>query len=604
MLKKYKKIFIDFIKSFYKQKSIQYMLSVSFTIIAVVGFIFIGTSLIIRFSTSNRKITEDYNKKIIDQINYNLDSYIRNLMQVSNSLYYSVIKKTDLESKSLDYEMNLLYEANREHIVSIAVFKENGTLVSATPVSSLKKTATPQYENWFINAIKQIENMHFSTPHVQNLFEDSDYKYKWVVSLSRGVDITTAGETESGVLLVDMNFSGIEQICKNVNLGETGYIYLVDRDGEIIYHPRQQLIYSNLEKENNLKIVTYEDGTYIDKLDGRKRLTTVKTLGYTGWKIVGVTPMNETFANSSQIILFIFFVIFLAIILLIFANIFISSKIADPIKALEKSVKELEEGSQNVDIVIGGSYEIQHLGKTIKSMVEQMHRLMDSIMIEQELKRQSELDALQAQINPHFLYNTLDSIVWMVENEKHKEAITMVTSLAGFFRISLSKGKNIISVKDELKHAENYITIQHMRFKDKFKFNINAENEVLNFATMKLVIQPLIENAVYHGMEFMDGDGEITVNAYKKDNELYIDIIDNGMGIPPEIVETLLTHESKTKGKGSGVGLKNVQERIQIYFGKEYGLTILSEPDEGTLIRIHLPCISIDDVCFGGAKDV
>lgn len=575
------------------------MLSLSFTIIAVVGFVFIGTSLMIRFSTANRKITEDYNKRIVDQVNYSLDSYIRNLMQVSNSMYYSVIKNTDLAEESLDEKMNLLYEANREHIVSIAVFKEDGQLVTATPLSKLKKTAQPQNEDWFQNATGQIENLHFSTPHVQKLFDDVDYKYKWVVSLSRAVELTTGGEIESGVLLVDMNFSGIEQICKNVNLGQTGYIYLIGRDGEIIYHPRQQLIYSNLLSENNSEFSGVEDGNYVDILDGQKRLTTVKTLGYTGWKIIGVTPINETFADSSQITIFILFVVFLAIILLVFANTFISAKIADPIKALENSVKELEKGAENVNIAIGGSYEIQHLGKTIKSMVEQMHKLMGDIVFEQELKRQTELDALQAQINPHFLYNTLDSIVWMVENERYQEAITMVTSLAGFFRISLSKGKNIITVKDELKHAENYITIQHMRFKDKFTFKINADEEVMDFVTIKLVIQPLIENAVYHGMEFMDGDGEIIVNAYKKDNELYIDVIDNGMGIPPEIAEQLLTKGSRAKGKGSGVGLKNVQERIQIYFGKEYGLSIISEPDEGTLIRIHLPCININEIYSG-----
>ena len=595
MKNRFKK-YIDKISCFYREKSIQYMLSLSFTIIAVVGFIFIGTSLIIRFSTANRNITEDYNKKIIDQVNYNLDSYIRNLMQVSNSMYYSVIKNTDLSEKNIDEAMNLLYEANREHVVSIAVFNENGELIAATPISKLKKTATPQNEDWFINATKQIENLHFSTAHVQNLFEDIDYKYKWVVSLSRAVELTNNGEISSGVLLVDMNFSGIEQICKNVSLGETGYIYLVDRNGELIYHPRQQLIYSNLVKENNFQVAQYEDGNYVDEIDGNKRLITVKTLGYTGWKIIGVTPVNETFINFTQITIFILFVVFLAIILLVFANMFISAKIANPIKALENSVKELEKGSQNVDIAIGGSHEIQHLGKTIKSMVEQMHKLMGDIVYEQELKRQRELDALQAQINPHFLYNTLDSIVWMVENERYNEAITMVTSLAGFFRIGLNKGKNIITIKDELKHAENYITIQHMRFKDKFTFKINADENVLNFATIKLIIQPLIENAVYHGMEFMDGDGEIIVNAYKKDNELYIDVIDNGMGIPPEIVDKLLTHESRSKGKGSGVGLKNVQERIQLYFGKEYGLSILSEPDEGTIIRIHLPCIEINQI--------
>ena len=300
--------FIEKISGFYRKKSIQYMLSLSFTIIAVVGFVFIGTSLMIRFSTANRKITEDYNKRIVDQVNYSLDSYIRNLMQVSNSMYYSVIKNTDLAEESLDEKMNLLYEANREHIVSIAVFKEDGQLVTATPLSKLKKTAQPQNEDWFQNATGQIENLHFSTPHVQKLFDDVDYKYKWVVSLSRAVELTTGGEIESGVLLVDMNFSGIEQICKNVNLGQTGYIYLIGRDGEIIYHPRQQLIYSNLLSENNSEFSDVEDGNYVDILDGQKRLTTVKTLGYTGWKIIGVTPINETFADSSQITILIIYI--------------------------------------------------------------------------------------------------------------------------------------------------------------------------------------------------------------------------------------------------------------------------------------------------------
>ena len=149
----------------------------------------------------------------------------------------------------------------------------------------------------------------------------------------------------------------------------------------------------------------------------------------------------------------------------------------------------------------------------------------------------------------------------MVENERYQEAIVMVTSLAGFFRVGLSKGKNIITLKDELNHAGSYITIQHMRFRDKFTFHINAEKEILSMATIKLIVQPLLENAVYHGMEFMDGDGEIEVNAYAKENSLYIDVTDNGMGIPEEEIDGLLKRDSKNRGKGSGIGLKNVHER-------------------------------------------
>ncbi len=582
--------------SYYKKKSIQYMIAISFTAIAVIGMVFIGMSLLVRFTTSNEASVSEYNKRILDQVNLNVDVYLRSMMKVSDSMYYRVIKNTDLSSESFDDEMNLLYETNRESLISIAVFSEEGSLVAATPIDTIKRTVSPENEEWFKKATKQIENLHFSTPHVQNLFDDADYKYRWVVSLSRAVELTRGGNIESGVLLVDMNFSGIEQICKNVNLGNSGYLYLIDGEGEIIYHPRQQLIYSNLVQENNIMAAGYEDGNHKEEFNGEKRLITVKTVGYTGWKLIGVTPLRDVSASYFQIRIFMIFILLFTILLMTFIIYFVSSKIANPILALENSVRELEGGKENVTIAVGGSYEIRHLGEAIKDMVAQMHKLMDDIVLQQEAKRKNELDALQAQINPHFLYNTLDSIVWMIENERYQEAILMVTSFANFFRISLSKGRNIITVEDELKHAKNYMTIQHMRFKNKFTFKINAQEETLPLATIKLVVQPILENAIYHGMEFKDGDGEIEINSYLENGDLYIDVIDNGLGMPQEVVNRLMTHESRTRGRGSGIGLKNVNERIQIYFGEEYGLTIFSEPDEGTTVRIHLPRVDINDL--------
>ena len=355
-----------------------------------------------------------------------------------------------------------------------------------------------------------------------------------------------------------------------------------------------------MEQENNRKAAKYEDGSHIERFKGKKRLVTVKTVGYTGWKIVGIFSLTENFQNDIQIKMFVLFLFFLTILLLLIANNFISSKIAYPIMELEKSVKELEQGHFDAEIAIGGSYEIRHLGETITSMAAQMRKLMQDIVTEQESKRKSEFDALQSQINPHFLYNTLDSIVWMVENERYQEAIIMVTSLAKFFRVGLSKGKNIIPLKDELKHAESYITIQHMRFRN-FTFRINAPQDILHMASIKLIIQPLLENAVYHGMELMDGEGEIEVNAYAEGDSLYIEVMDNGMGIPEEEIDGLLKRESI--GKGSGIGLKNVHERIQLYFGENYGLTIVSEADVGTTIQIHLPLLPYEQAeQWGGGK--
>lgn len=586
------------IKGAYRRSSIQYMISFSFTIVAMAGMVFLGLSLYLRYTSSTRAIVLDDNIRVVDQINVSLDGYLRNMMRVSDGMYYRVIKNADIADKNdmqlLHSQMNLLYETNRDLLVSVALLDSEGELVDAAPLSKLKTAVSADTQDWYKRAMARIENLHFSVPHVQNLFDDPDYRYRWVVSLSRAVELTKSGVTRRGVLLVDMNFSGIEQLFKNVSLGGSGYVYLMDSNGEVIYHPRQQLLYSNLIKENNIGASAYDDGNHEETFDGVNRIVTVKTVGYTGWKIVGVTPTAELTSQSYHIESFAIFIIVFTMFLMVFANIFISSRIANPIKALEQSVKELEKNNLNVDIAVGGSYEIRHLGQTVKAMVAQMRRLMDDIVIEQESKRKSELDALQSQINPHFLYNTLDSIVWMIENERYQEAISMVTSLARLFRISLSKGLNIIPVESELEHARNYLTIQKMRYKNKFAATISSEPDTPRLSTIKLIIQPLIENAIYHGMEFMDGDGEIAVSAYRREGDLYIDVTDNGSGIPQDVCETLLTDGTRVRSKGSGIGLRNVHERIRLCYGEQYGLTVISEPDEGTTVRIHLPAVEFD----------
>ena len=231
-------------------------------------------------------------------------------------------------------------------------------------------------------------------------------------------------------------------------------------------------------------------------------------------------------------------------------------------------------------------------------MAGQIKVLMDDIVAEHESKRKSEFDTLQSQINPHFLYNTLDIIVWMIENEQKAEAVKVVTALARFFRISLSKGRSIIPVKDELEHVRNYLMIQQMRFKNKFTYRIESEPETMELASLKLMLQPLVENAIYHGMEFMDGDGEILVRTFLEGGELIFTISDNGLGMTREQVEGLLKEQTAhvSSKRGSGIGVKNVNERIRLYFGEQYGLSIESEPDEGTTIRIHLPAIPYAEV--------
>lgn len=591
-------------KQLYHSASIQLILSVAFTTVAVMGMLFLGVALMLRFSSSSNAMAAESSQRVLAQVNLNLDSYLRNMMRVSDTVYYRVIKNTDLQREDMARELrdalDLLYAKDREVLVSLAVFDGSGSLVSATPLSELKNSVTPSRESWFTTAMERIENLHFSTPHVQNLFDEPDSRYHWVVSLSRHVELSRGGVMQSGVLLVDMNFSGIERICKEVSLSNgQGYLYLIDGSGEIIYHPRQQLIYAGLQEENNLTAAAYSDGTHTENFQSQRRQVTVKTVGYTGWKLVGVVPVETLRDNYSQLLLFAMFVVIFSIFLLVFVNLRLSEWITAPMKKLELAVRELEKGAESVDFDVDGPYEVEHLSRSVQSMVSTMRHLMEDILRQEEEKRRSELDVLQSQINPHFLYNTLDSVVWMTENGRTQEAVAMLTALARFFRISLSKGSSIIPIGDELEHARNYLAIQKMRYKNKFFADISVEQGVERLYTVKLIIQPILENAIYHGMEYADGDGEIHIRAFREGENMVIEVEDNGPGMPEQVVEQLLNpgiSVSAARPGGTGIGLRNVHQRIQLTFGPAYGLTIRSEPDRGTVVRICLPALGENEV--------
>ena len=581
-------------REFYRRSSIQGILSLSFTAVAVVGMFFMGLALFFRFSANTNTQMAENSQRVLAQVNLNLDAYLRRMMRLSDTAYYSVIKDADLAEEDLSEDLDLLYENNRDALVSIALFSEEGELIASTPLVGLKNSVNPEKESWFTTAMERIENLHFSTPHVQNLFEDPDYQYRWVVSLSRQVELTRAGSIESGVLLVDMSFGGIEQICKDVDLSSTGYLYLIDGDGEIIYHPRQQLIYAGLLEENNRTAAGYTDGSHQETFGGARREVTVKTVGYTGWKLVGVVPSENLWDNYGQLVLFFLFVVLFSVFLLVFVNLRLSEWITAPVKKLDRAVKELEAGGTEADFDVGGPGEVEHLSHSIRSMVSTMRHLMDDIIQQEEQKRRSELEVLQSQINPHFLYNTLDSVIWLTENGRTDDAVVMLTSLARFFRISLSRGSSIIPIRDELEHARHYLTIQKMRYKNKFSATITAEDGVESLYTIKLIVQPILENAIYHGMAYADGDGEISVRAFRDGEDVLIEVSDNGPGMPEEVVANLLNPNGPAAAagaKGSGIGFRNVHQRIRLTFGADYGLTILSEPDDGTTVRIRLPAL-------------
>lgn len=562
-----------------------------FTVTAIIAIALISLIIFQRFTNSLNATIIEENSGIVGQLGESVDSYLRNAMKVSDSIYYNVIKNTDISNDDIKKGMNLIYVNNDNMIDDIALISGKGELIESMPALRLKDNSNVLEKDFFKKSMAESEYINFSMPHIRDLFDRNENSYSWVISLSRAVEVTDEGKATQALLLINLNYMYFEEIFSNVNLGNGGYVYLTNDRGDIIWHPKQNEIYSGRFKEDNKYAATLKDGITVENLRGKNITLNVRTIGYTGWKLVGVTPSAALGVDGIKFRFFVLFVADLFLFLLAMINAFISDKISNPIKSLDGSVREIESGNLDVEIVPSGSYEVEHLGKSIKNMLGRIKVLMSDLVAEHNAKRKSEFDTLQSQINPHFLYNTLDIIVWMIENENSDKAVNIVTALAKFFRISLSKGKNIITVKDEVEHVRNYLMIQNMRFKNRFEYSIDVDEEVLSYSSLKLMLQPLVENAIYHGMEFMDGDGEIDVKVFKEDDSLYFTITDNGLGMSEDMVETLLSKDFVPSKKGSGIGVKNVNERIKLYFGSEYGLKVESEPDEGTKITIHLPAV-------------
>lgn len=591
-MQKFKKKMFQHLKKI-KPGEIQSTIMIAFSIISAAIMLCMGSVMYLRFSSISQQSVLDNNQKLMDQTVERVEDYLIHMRQVSDAAYYDVIKESDISSQSDEIHsgMKLLYEANKDNLRSIAIYSQYGSLMAAEPVVAQKEEPDVTKQDWFIEAMDRVENIHFSTPHVQNLFDDGTYRYYWVISASRVVELTDGTNTQLGVLLVDMDYSSISRMMEQINTSGNGqYFYLCDSDGEIIYHPHQVQLNSGREEESSRVAATSKENIYDETVNGTHRKVMVNTISYTGWKLVCVMP-NTIFASKMMDVKqFVLMLTLLMAMMLAFVNRVVSVKISSPIMKLNNSVTKYEEGKEAA-IFIGGSLEIRHLGKSIQKSYRQNAALMQKVVWEQNERRKSELDVLQSQINPHFLYNTLDSITWMIEGERNDEAAFMISQLAKLFRISLSKGHTIIRIKEELQHAKSYMNIQQTRYKNKFSVSFDIAPEILEDCVVKLILQPILENAIQYGVREMDDSGEIHICGRKQNGEIILSVTDNGMGIPEDEIGFLLTDTQRVHKKGSGVGLVNVNNRIKILFGEKYGLQIESEPDVGTTVSIRIPAV-------------
>lgn len=574
-----------------KKISIQALITISFTAIVVVAMGFLGVVLYGTFYQHMENTAEFTTMQLQQQAAENLTDYFNSAIEMGRAINSISSRDSSNNIEKLRETMEILYSAETDRIVSMYCFDKSGEMIIAVPGKNLRDVTSIYGEQWYEQAMQtEKSSVRFSNPHVQRIYERPDYKYNWVVTLSENINVYDGASIRSYVLVIDIDYNSIAKLFKELNVDtSSSYSYLMDSEGNIIYHPMGNLINSRLYSENAAETAGHEDGTWSEQYNDRRRIISMSTLPNTGWKIVTVVRGESLSVGLQDTKYLVSIIVLISIIMLVLVIPMLSTMITKPIYRLTQSMNDLSEDGLPKDIYIDGSSEVVYLGSSIKDFVERLRQLMRDIVREQEEKRRSELDALQSQINPHFLYNALDSLVWMIEGDKQQDAIFMVKQLASLFRISLSKGKTMISIEDEIKHAQNYMNIQSIRYAGKFEVTYDIDPQILNGTIVKLVLQPLLENALYYAVEAMDGDGEITVRGYMENGDVFIQVIDNGMGMTREMVDELLVEGNRVHKRGSGVGVMNVHKRLQIRFGEEYGLKIESELDEGTQVTIHIP---------------
>ena len=510
-----------------------------------------------------------------------LNNYQDELFQRGSTITDELKRVAADESEVLE-RMNEVYHLNID-IVSISLFDESGQLDSASPQFLKEEENVNLFEQEWVDRKPENLEILLSPPHLQNLFK---MKPVWVVSMMKNISI--AGESK--YIVVDYDFSQVGDYFNQISIGQRGYAYIANREGEVLYHPKQAQ-FTKAESGAIDSVLYHGDGTYIT--DNEQYSVGYRTVSHTGWKVVGISYLDDTIIPAiNEIQELTYYTLIVMFILIIITSLAVSKFISDPITEMITQISKAEIGDSEEYIYQNRFNEVRQLSKSYNRQMDHIHYLMKQIKEEQAELRKSEMNVLQAQINPHFLYNTLDSILWMAESGQTKETSDMVASLGKLLRISLSQGENLIPLRKELEHAENYLTIQKFRYKDQFTYSIDVEEHLLDYLTVKIIIQPFLENALYHGIEYMVDQGHISIRVFEENEKISIEIVDDGVGMSPERLAQI---QKLKESKETGIGIRNVHQRIQVYFGKEYGVFINSELDEGTTILIRIPKIKAEE---------
>ena len=524
------------------------------------------------YSTSNQTIINNQIINTSKQVVSNYELYFDSAIDVSNAIQDKIDNVDVLNNKPTvrQYFDDVL--AMKSEIISISLYDESGNLIvgNTNYVDDGKSN-----DESFQNAIDEPLINIFSAVG----YEDNRYAF----TLSRCVGFNR--EASEGVALIEFDFTKIVRLIYQSDLGENGHIVIFDRDYEVVYSSAPNFVVEDLNATRDLIL-----GTSTTQINGQSFNLYVSTISNTGWKVAVFTNNSQIYSVFYSFITIVAIVTFVLSIIYAWIIYMIVKQVTYPLYRLQSEMNKVRDLNyeEKKKVYRKGNKEIVQLEDTYNEMMKRIRDLAEKIVQEQENQRKSELKALQNQINPHFLYNTLDSIIYMIDKGENQKAEEMIVALSKFFRISISKGRTIIPLKDEIEHVRNYLLIQKIRFGEHFSYYINVDQDLYQYSCLKLILQPLVENAIEHGLNDDENDGRIDINVYQDEKNIIFEVKDNGYGISEERLKTIY-QSFKDDSIHEGVGLKNVYQRVKIYYGDSADLIINSIIDEGTIIRIIIP---------------
>ncbi len=537
-----------------------------------------------------------YTRTIVRQTNQNIDSYIDYMDNIVTMVSgsrdtQSFLYDKDEETLQVSECRQRLVEQfrtilkSRSDIRNIGLIQKDGNRLFNNGGQQKNAYLDLDTQAWYKNAISSNRSV-LTSSHVQHVIRG---ERPWVITVSRGVRNFTGSGNREGVVFIDLNYSAISELCDQNSIGSKGYVFLLDQDGNVVYHPQQQQLYNELQTENIDLVMNTDKETLMDGSGDNAKIYTISRSEKTGWTVVGCTNVAELLKDSKKArSIYVLVAAILVVVALVLSNL-ISRNITRPLQQLRDSMARVQEGDFGAaEVEVTSRNEVGSLTRSFNVMTSRIQELMKQNIYEQQQKRKSELKALQSQINPHFLYNTLDSIIWMAEGKKNEEVVVMTASLARLLRQSISNEEEQVPIGQEVEYARSYLTIQKMRYKDKLEFQIQVDAQIMGVPIIKLVLQPLIENAIYHGLKYKEGKGLLIVRGYREGENAVIQIRDNGAGMDEQTLSHIF-EKHKVNYRSNGVGVYNVQKRLQLYYGMDYGITYSSRQGEGTTASIVIP---------------